>query len=324
VVFVTNRVTTIVLCFDHDGSDSDTNVGALLSLLDTDTQLTWRSGDGDVADGYRFLIENWRAGDPIFVFGGGTGAFRAQALTRLLDTVGMLDGDDDLLDYAVANWAMPHTHRTPEDWDRLNLLAAELRAGHPPVPVRYLGLWDSTKPAGLQSLSAPTNVVHGRHALAIDERRAPEHLVSAQVEEVWFRGAHIDVTGATGATASLARIALDWVLDGARRAGLRMRDELQSPDIASPTVHDALSVGRRTPVMGLLAGFRLLNRLRSLPEGAAVHASVDTYLTHHGDYWYRLPHCLTWVDTDWPERGERLIRIPRAAQAYDVVLEHAS
>ena len=316
--------TNIVMCFEQP----TTNAGALLELVDSDSQPTWQGSPRDLVAGYRFLAERWRPGDRIFVFGAGHGAYCAHALTRLLDTVGVRGSDDELLEYALASWALPRTRRTTEDWQRLDALAAELRGG-PPVPVRFLGLWDAVKPAGLQPLSSPSNVVDGRHALAIDGRHAPQHLASEHVDEVWFRGTHTDVTGSSAAHPGLSRITLDWVLDGARRAGLSVHGELPGAAAPAPTVYDALTTSR-TPAMGLLAGVRLPSRARSLPDGAQVHASVDVYLRDHDSYWNRLPSCVVWADTDWSQRGERLLvrgaAAPRtnSAPAPRFTLERAS
>jgi hypothetical protein len=82
--------------------------------------------------------------------------------------------------------------------------------------------------------------------------------------------------------------------------------------------------------MGLLAGVRLPSRARSLPDGAQVHASVDVYLRDHDSYWNRLPSCVVWADTDWSQRGERLLvrgaAAPRtnSAPAPRFTLERAS
>jgi hypothetical protein len=325
-------VTNIVMCFEDDRADSIGNVTALVELLDQESQLLWRGGGQhrpDPADGYRFLAQHWRPGDRIFAFGAGTGAFGALALTRLLDTIGVGHPypndalrDDALVDHILATWALPRTHRTPADWDRLNRLAAELRGGSAAVSVHYLGLWDATKPAGVQSLSAPDNVLSGRHALAIDERIAPEQVVCPNLDEVWFRGTHADVTGAGGGQPEPARITLDWVLDGACRAGLYTRKDIEMP---CPTVRDALATSSRTPAMNLLAGVRFPNRRRVLPDGALVHASVAAYLVSHGEYWERLPHCLLWADVGWPQRGERLAAVGQRVPLRRVaLLEQAS
>ncbi|OBF32979.1 hypothetical protein A5724_20325 [Mycobacterium sp. ACS1612] len=316
----------IVLCFDRVRRDA-TNAEALLKLLDeSDAQLNWyHSGTpvhpqsnvdrlryrrnaaqetrATIADAYEFLVDNWDRGDRIYLFGVGRGAYCARALTRLLGTVGLLP---DLMDYVLAAYSVPRTHRDPQDWRRLTKLAASL-TGCPQtgVPVQFLGLWDMISVPDRHPSGVPlTNVVDGRHAVAIDGRLGGAHLVSSPdcVEEVWFRGAHCDIAGGSGACWALADIALDWVLDGAVRAGVAMRDPSQS-DAPAPTQYDALAGSARTL------------SLRRPPADALVHASVDIYLRAHPEYWRRLPSHVVWADVDWLARSERLVHTEPAAQA---------
>jgi uncharacterized protein (DUF2235 family) len=318
-------VKNIVLCFDrardHPDSRDATNAEALLRLLDeSDDQITWyHSGtrpdpqDGralarlrwreaiaadaraTIAEAYEFLVDSWEAGDRIYMFGVGRGAYCAYSVTRLLGTVGMLP---DLMDYVLAAYAVPRTRRTPQDWRRVTLLAARL-AGHREiaVPVEFLGLWDMAHVPGRRATHEPlSNVVAGRHAVAIDGRRGSSHLVASPdcVEEVWFRGAHCDVAGGPGACWAQADIALDWMLYGAVQAGVTMRDASQC-EVPTPSEYGALA-GSARPIS-----------LRRLPASPLVHASVDTYLRAHPEYWRRLPAHVVWADTDWLARSERLV-----------------
>src|SRR5882724_2803531 len=188
-------VKNIVLCFDrarhHPGPREASNAEALLRLFEeSDEQITWyhpgtpaptsergrldrlrwreaaaRDARATIAEAYEFLVDWWEPGDRIFIFGVGRGASCAHALTRLLGTVGVLP---DLMDYVLATYAMPRTRRTPQDWQRVTLLTARL-AGRREigVPVQFLGLWDMAKVPG--RYEAPvTNVVAGRHAVAVD------------------------------------------------------------------------------------------------------------------------------------------------------------
>jgi hypothetical protein len=92
----------------------------------------------------------------------------------------------------------------------------------------------------------------------------------------------------------LTGIALDWILDGARAAGvvLRTDDPAASP---APDQTDALAGSARSL------------SLRRLPADARLHASVDVYLRAHPEYWRRLPDRVVWSDRDWLARGERLV-----------------
>ena len=333
----------IVLCFDrardHPGPCDATNAEALLRLLDdSDEQITWyhpgtrvAPSDGHklarlrwreaaaedaratIAEAYEFLVDWWKPGDRIYMFGVGRGAYCAHALTRLLGTVGVLP---DLMDYVLAAYAVPRTRRTPQDWRRLELLAARL-AGHREigVPVQFLGLWDMVNVPGRQAAREPvTNVVAGRHAVAVDGRVGPRHLVAAPdcVEEVWFRGAHCDVAGGPGACRPLSEIALDWMLDGAVQAGVTVRAACRR-EAPAPSEYDALAGSARTI------------SLRRLPASPLVHASVDIYLRAHPEYWRRLPAHVVWADMDWLARSERLVQAePSAAPVEPAVLTAAA
>jgi uncharacterized protein (DUF2235 family) len=324
-------VKNVVLCFDrtrdHSGPRDATNAKALLHLLaENDDQITWyhpgtampaadrgklarlrwRDAAADearttIAEAYEFLVESWAPGDRIYLFGVGRGAACAHVLARLLGTVGVLP---DLMDYVLAAYAVPRTRRSPQDWRRVTLLAARL-AGHREigVPVEFLGLWDMAGVPGRHGTTEPlANLVAGRHAVAVDGRRDPHHLVSSpdNVEEVWFRGARCDVAGGPGACAPLAEIALDWMLDGAVGAGLTTRD-LAPCKAPTPSEHDALA--------GIARGVSL----RRLPASPLVHASVEMYLRAHPEYWRRLPARVVWADSDWLARSERLVPSATAA-----------
>jgi uncharacterized protein (DUF2235 family) len=332
-------VKNIVLCFDRTseqpGSRDATNAEALFRLLgETEGQIGWyhsgartppASSNGrfatlgwraaaaeearaTVAEAYRFLINRWQPGDRIYLFGVGRGAYCARELARLLGIIGIVaHRTDHLLDHALASYVLPRTRRTPQDWSRVNQLVARLSGYHEiAVPVQYLGLWDILRMPGLphSSTAEPLhNVVAGRHAVAIDGGRFSEHPTAQrpdEVDEVWFRGAHCDVAGGSGACWSLADIALDWILDGAVRAGALLRDGSRYTAPA-PSALDAL------------AGSAHIMSLRRLPADARVHASVDLYLHAHPQYWRRLPNRVVWADGDWLARSERLV--PAANQS---------
>lgn len=250
-----------------------------------------------MVEAYRFLVDVWFPGDEIFLFGVGRGAACARELARLLGTIGVWPHrHDQLLDYLLAAYVLPHTERSAADWSCVRRLAAQLTGcRHATVPVRYLGLFDSvTIPGTARSAGDELpNVASGRHAVAIDGGHFGERLGAPTVDEVWFRGAHCDVAGTAGACWPLADVALDWVLDGAVRAGLRLRGGCRLP---TPTELDALAVGSSHPLS-----------MRRLPEDARLHASVDLYLRAHPQYWRRLPARVEWADVDWLARGERLV-----------------
>lgn len=327
----------IVVCFDstydRPGPRDATNVETLLRLLnasDYDRQITWyeageaaltsprlfdpaarrwresvaASARAAVVDAYRYLADHWAPDDRIFLLGGGRGAHCARTLARMLGVAGLLsDRDDNVLEYALGAYPLPGVARTPRDWHQVHRLITALSGGcDVAVPVHFLGLWDTVKLPGAARLSSPdllTNVMTGRHAVAIDGGRGPfaECLVSdrdGHIEEAWFRGAHCDIVGGPNAYWPLTDIALDWILDGVVSAGAVLREAGRRPP--APTEVDALAEDARSV------------RLRRVPPDAHVHASVEVYLRAHPDYWRRLPARIVWTDPDWTARAERLVR----------------
>lgn len=328
----------IALCFDHvrdrTGSAGSGNTAAIATLLGAaDDQIVWTAtppanptahrfavrrhhrpefatARTAVAGGYEFLVDCWEPGDRLYLFGAGRGGVAALALARLLGTVGVLRGTDltgwtaaEFREYVLNTYAMPRTRRDAADWRRIGRLAADL-AGRRDVAVEvaYLGLWDTVAVPGA-SAGWCGNVAAVRHAVAIDGGIGPfavQRLEPAPtVEEVWFHGAHCDVVGAHNACAPLAGIALDWVLDGAVKAGATLGVPA-SQRIPAADVADALS-GSAHPLP-----------LRRLPADAAVHASVESYLRIHPSYWRRLPAHVRWADLEWAARAERLLASPPA------------
>ena len=111
-------------------------------------------------------------------------------------------------------------------------------------------MWDTVSSVGwienpVRLPSQPTipNIAIGRHAIAIDERRAffrtnlwrpkpnggPE-----DVKQVWFPGVHCDVGGGyPEAESGLSKLALEWMLDEAKAA-----------DLAVDPGREALALGR--------------------------------------------------------------------------------
>jgi uncharacterized protein (DUF2235 family) len=142
-----------------------------------------------------------------------------------------------------------------DDW-RAQKVAGYVRGSTPRLQVRYLGVWDTVGSLGVPDslLLAPllnrkyafhdtelcSLVASARHAVAIDEARrsfAPTLWTSldalnracgyepeeddAPYQQKWFPGVHGSVGGG-GDCRGLSDFSLQWVIDGARRAGLQL------------------------------------------------------------------------------------------------------
>lgn len=164
-----------------------------------------------------------------------------------------------------------------EDRWRATNVAGHLPSTLPRLSIQYLGLWDTVGALGLPArlpraarfnarhqfhdAELPDFVVNGRHAVALDERRrtfAPtlwdnlEQRLSergadpaspdAPLQERWFPGTHGSVGGG-GDVRGLSDAALDWIVEGARAAGLDLDTTSSSrvyelrPDYRAPLIN---------------------------------------------------------------------------------------
>lgn len=270
----------------------------------------------NLAEAYRYLMETWEPGDPLYVFGFSRGAYTARALAGMLYRVGLLrPGAENLVPYAVGVYARNRGEDADlsgdEGWDRIDRFSAAfartIRNRSRAVPITFLGAWDTVKAAGILNwdLTWPytrqlPNVATVRHAVSIDEKRRPyrPYLVRPKadvpvLDETWFAGVHSDVGGTFEDDPRLADIALKWMVDGAVAAGLHVRHRAYKARCALTPEHAAGTVHRMGRIWAL-AGYRR----RTVPPSARVHASVRDRLTQDPAYGKRLRD-VEWVDDGW-------------------------
>jgi uncharacterized protein (DUF2235 family) len=216
----------------------------------------------DIRDAYTFLINNFRDNDRVFLFGFSRGAYTARAVCSLLKMYGLIRaGNDPLVPYAVRMMMAIGTVReaqrtnqkaTQEEQDALAnyfKLAEDFKniMGQTECCPHFVGLWDTVSSVGWKddplklpySADNPTINI-GRHAIAIDERRAffrtnrwiPSPELEAHgpkdVKQVWFAGVHCDVGGGyTEKESGLSKFPLEWMLEEAKIAGLHVNTARQ-------------------------------------------------------------------------------------------------
>ncbi|KAI0801922.1 hypothetical protein BC629DRAFT_153777 [Irpex lacteus] len=199
---------TLVLCFDGTSNQYDgdnTNVVKFYSLLKkniTDEQLCYYQPgvgtyfqpgvvapvfqwcakimdeavawylDAHVRGGYTFLMQNWRPGDKICIFGFSRGAYTARALAGFIHKIGLLPKDNPE--------QVPLAYKMFKKTDPASV---QLAAGFKQtfcrsVQIEFVGVWDTVASVGLlMSKTLPftttnTTIKTFRHALSLDERRA--------------------------------------------------------------------------------------------------------------------------------------------------------
>ena len=174
----------------------------------------------------------------------------------------------------------------------------------PKLEVAYLGVWDTVGSLGIPEYVALSGWVNrslrfhdvslsalaksARHAVAIDERNRDfsptlwdnlnelnqrrgfdSTAIDAPYQQVWFPGVHGSVGGG-GERRGLANIALDWIWDGARRAGLEFDNSAGSPAAElKPDYRDALVSSNSTGMVSFMLG--KLPAADRAPGPAALH-----------------------------------------------------
>ncbi len=256
----------------------------------------------NIEDGYEYLMNNYRPGDRIFIFGFSRGAFTARCLTGLITTYGLLQkGSKNLIPYVMAMYHQGK-HRKP---DQKEVVDGFSDAFCHDVKVHFMGVWDTVASIGwlwrkkFHDERLSPKVAFAYQAMAIDEQRrkfpvscwtapnaspgdeqavlgelAAHRPLSRQiVQQVWFAGAHCDV-GGSYADRGLSDIAWAWMMDKAAACGLTFA---VNPRGLPLHWHDDTAQN----VAGTLHNERVKwkwwwmgRKDRVIPEGASLHASV--------------------------------------------------
>lgn len=211
-----------------------------LALARLDAGVTGAGLDDAILDGYGWLVERFRPGDRIALFGFSRGAYTARSLAGMIGRVGLVDGrdlDDDARASAVQR-AYRH-YRDLRDGHADGSWSAGLRfsytADGDDHPVDFIGVWDTVGALGIPAyigvpdlrgtreryefldVELDPRIRHARHAVALDERRGPfrptlwaSPAAGQDVRQVWFPGDHCDVGGGHDEK-QLSDVALEWM-----------------------------------------------------------------------------------------------------------------
>lgn len=279
----------------------------------------------NVGDAYRYLMDTYEDGDKVFLFGFSRGAYTVRALAGVLHMFGLLcPGNDGLIPYVIRMFArrtrkaggMTHTFEVAEGF--------KATFGRD-CPLHLVGVWDTVSSVGwvwdplkLPYTAQNPAMIHGRHAVSIDERRCyfrnnlwGKELPGQNIKQVWFAGVHSDVGGSYApAFSGLSQIALEWMLCEAAELGLivdsaRAKKVLGRlpppppfpPDPASPInnsltwawwILEFLPHSYYDPVAKKAKWAIPLGRRRIIPEQSVLHETVIEKL--HVDPTYRPPN----------------------------------
>jgi uncharacterized protein (DUF2235 family) len=316
------------VAYYHPGLGTMEATGALTTVARKVTKLLGRAiGYGlssDIRDAYVYLMNTYRDGDRVFLFGFSRGAYTVRAVASLLHMYGLMPaGNDALVPYGVRMLTAVNAAQrqgTPRSSGVSSMfdLAEQFKATFcaQPCPIWFVGVWDTVNSVGwienplrLPYTANNPSIHIGRHAVAIDERRAffrtnlwrpaPSGAAAgpADMKQVWFPGVHCDVGGGYPESESgLSKVALEWMLREAQQAQLLvdeprarvMLGQEASRGYVAPTptaaMHESLKkfwilaefVPKRHYDYRTKQWRRRPNlfRRRVMPSGALVHAAV--------------------------------------------------
>ena len=229
----------------------------------------------DIKGAYDFLTRTYRSGDRIYLSGFSRGAYAVRALGGLVAIAGVPDlHGHTAKERARIVDAIFDAYKSERRFERINEVLARRaidRRGEPfAIRISAMALWDTVEALGTpDGTEDPTegdpdylltncNADRIFHALALDDNRARSFTPifasgpamtgacpdgpHAQVEEVWFAGAHADVSGTYAPEGRmdgfLPGVSLNWMLDNLWETGLFDPAARAFEDRRGP-IHDA-------------------------------------------------------------------------------------
>jgi uncharacterized protein (DUF2235 family) len=258
--------------------------------------------DRNIIESYRFLIHNYEDGDEIYLFGFSRGSYTVRSLSGLLHWAGLLSR------LAMRQIGQAYGIYRIEDAQERAQEASKFRAqASIEVKITAICCFDTVGSLGIPNLipflpladlidakyrfhdTKPSPAIgHAFHACAIDERRKVYGLTpmtkaddetTPVISQAWFIGDHSSVGGGSKIKQPLSNIALLWMIDAVKKAGLGLKFDLSQ-----------IQGGIQTdPLAELHVDVALVDHLgglqdRTLGEGDTVHLSVWERYANRKDY----------------------------------------
>ncbi|WP_394129047.1 DUF2235 domain-containing protein [Shewanella maritima] len=216
---------------------------------------TGRGLHKNIMDCYRYLVQNYHAGDEIFLFGFSRGAYTVRCLSGLINNCGIVKrADAKLIQKAFDHYKTQAPAYAPQGDKSIHF---RQQHSHDSREIAFVGVWDTVGAMGIPSsflglfadkdefydTKIGRNVKVARHALAIDEHRQdfeptiwqPSHVTDMQ--QVWFSGAHSNIGGSYLPDANgemLSDNALIWLIHQCINAGLDIESHLRDNLVWAP------------------------------------------------------------------------------------------
>lgn len=296
--------------------------------------------DANILEAYNLLVEHYEEGDLLFFFGFSRGAYTARSLAGFIRNSGLLKPRFVGQIQTAFTLYRDRTDATSPT----SIAALEFKAKYSYAPdIEFIGVWDTVGSLGVpvarwklfgwlgklidqkyrfhdESLSS--TVKHAFHAMSIHERRGTfpitpwqkqAHSKNQELEQVWFPGVHSDVGGGYQTT-GLSDAAFDWMIDNAKKCGLKFREDALKPGvILAPDpiakMHDSYSWS-----------FKLIDLLNGVfGRTSRMFAADPTYcalVSNIAKDRYKLKKDETWPETFIPEL--KRVGVQEAAKVQDI------
>jgi len=205
----------------------------------------------NILEAYRFIINHYKPGDELFLFGFSRGAFTVRSLSGLIRNSGILKtGHTDQIARAYAIYRSRKKDLQPKSVEAT--LFRKTFAVEETTFIKFIGVWDTVGALGnpllMKGILSRRNQFHDAtlsskvsnafHALAIDEKRKnfeatlwhQKEAIEGQVlEQKWFSGVHSDVGGGYPEP-GLSDLALQWMTEKAQSCGLNFNPMVINAD----------------------------------------------------------------------------------------------
>ncbi|RRQ20788.1 DUF2235 domain-containing protein [Thiohalobacter thiocyanaticus] len=216
----------------------------------------------NIMDDYRYIVQNYKPGDELYLFGFSRGAYTVRCLCGLINNVGIVTRPvAHMIQQAFDHYKNPGRAYKPDGKKSIEFREAH---SHPSRSVDFVGVWDTVGAMGIPisflglfddkdefyDTKLGRNVRMARHAMAIDERRIDftptvwQPRENMDIRQVWFAGAHSNVGGSYKPDTDgriLSDIPLVWMVNEATRTGLSFESHLGQQISGSPfaTLHNS-------------------------------------------------------------------------------------
>jgi uncharacterized protein (DUF2235 family) len=202
--------------------------------------------DRNIIESYRFLIHNYEDGDEIYLFGFSRGSYTVRSLAGLLHWSGLLDRSAMRQIYRAYG-----IYRLTDDKERAQEALEFRKEVSTEVNITALGCFDTVGALGIPKLhpflpladlldakyrfhdTKPSPAIgFAFHACAIDERRKvyeqtpmtkDDNAATPDISQRWFIGDHSSVGGGCKIKQPLSNIALLWMIEALKKAGLGLK-----------------------------------------------------------------------------------------------------